>query len=147
MSGDQSKLQRFEIIKNLYAKQTIGVDDRMEFGELSVALGTNESNITPLIRMMHPKFVKSQTIGDKRFVYLTNESFNVMDKVPQPITWDEFTSRVDHPKSDFGEVIGIKNPKTIKEKIGDFVDHFKKWIVITASIIAILAGTKSLGLW
>lgn len=119
MSGDQSKAQRFEIIKNLYAKQTIGSDDRMEFGELSTHLGANESNISSLIRMMRPKFVKSQTISEKRFVYLTNESFNAMDKTPQPTTYDEFVNRVDNPEKLFGDPIVVPLSRG---------DKFKKWL-------------------
>ena len=150
MSSVDDDLKKFEIIKTLWATVAIRKRSSTDYRDIEKETKIPENKINGFIRILHNAgYVDSQYFPEVnlRTAYLTKPAFSIMDRKPQPVNYNEFTSRVAYPDSDFGTVIEIENLKTIKEKISDFLEHFKRWIAIGASIVAILAGAKTLGFW
>ena len=102
---------RFEIIKCLYGVQAIQKKSRAEFKYIAGVLKILEHQVTQELRILvNSDYVGIQNIFHLRFAYLKPNTFNAMDRKPQPTSYDELIERIANPQKPFGESVKIKKP-------------------------------------
>lgn len=141
MSSSDDNKKKFEIIKVLWSTVAIRKKSTTDFKEIAQITNISEHEITGFLRILHNAgYVKTQYIPSAglRTAYLTEKSFNSMDKTPQPKTYDELISRVDNPQQPFGVPVVI--PLSRGEKFKKWIYQFWKIITKIGIIIGIIAG-------
>jgi len=103
---------RFEIIKCLYDIQAIQKKTKAEFRDIASVLKIQEHQVTQELRILvNSDYVGIQNISHLRFAYLKSNTFNAMDRKPQPTSYDAFLERINDTQKPFGESVKIKGSK------------------------------------